>query len=94
MPTFDDDGHTIRVKDFVNQGSDLPGHSLLHLQAAGEHLHNTGNFAQADYLVSGEIGNLSLAVEGQQMVFAQTEKFDIPYDNHVTVIYVEQSTVD
>ena len=64
---------------------DLRGEALLDLQTAGKSLDEPRNFAQADDLSVGNIGDVHFAEKGQQVVFAKAEHLDVFHDHHLVV---------
>jgi len=65
--------------------------AFLYLQAASKDVHQSWHFTKSNNFSSRDIGVVSLAEEGQNMMFAQTERFNIPYDHHLVVGYVDHS---
>ena len=54
---------------FHKQVGQVFGHAFLHLRTVRQHFNHTSEFAQTDDLAVGEVGNVRLAHEGQQMMF-------------------------
>ena len=50
---------------------DLAGEALLHLQAASEDIDEARDLAESDDLAVGDVGDVHLAEEGQQVVLAE-----------------------
>ena len=73
---------------------DLPGEVLLDLQAAGEHVDDPRHLRQAEHLAGGNVRHMSLADEGQEVVFAQGVQLDVADDDHFIVVRGEQRAVD
>ncbi len=91
---LEDDGDALGVDGVGDGVGDLAGEALLHLQAAGEDVDEAGNFAEADDLAVGDVGDVGLAEEGQQMVLAQGEELDVLDDDHLVVVDVEEGVVE
>ncbi len=70
------------------------GEALLHLQAAGEDIDEAGDFAEADDLAVGHVGDVRLAEEGKQVMLAHGEELDVLDDDHLVVVDVEESFVE
>ncbi len=73
---------------------DLRGEALLHLQAAGEDIDEARDLGEADDLAVGDVGDVRLAEEGQQVVLAEGEEFDVLDDDHLVVVDVEEGGVE
>ncbi len=64
----------------------LSRHPLLELQPAREHVDEPGNLAESDDSAVGDVRDVTLAEERQQMVLAQTVVVDVAHDYHFTVV--------
>src|SRR2546425_779857 len=94
MPGLDDDCDALWVQ-FPLQGlGDLHRQAFLYLQAPAEHLHKPGDLAESYYTVVGDIGDVALPVEGQEVVFAETEEVDVADHHHLVVLDRVESTVE
>lgn len=82
---FDDYAHALRFDYFLNSFGDLGGEAFLDLQTAGEEFDEARNFAEADYLSVGDVGDVDFAEERQHVVFAEAEHFDVFDDDHFVV---------
>nr|AAB82042.1 hypothetical protein [Synechococcus elongatus PCC 7942 = FACHB-805] len=91
---FHDDGHTLRVEDFLHRLSNLAGQALLHLQTATVHLDDASQFAQADNLLVGDVSDVNFAHERQHVVFTKAEGGDVTHQHHFVVTFVEDGAVD
>ena len=65
---FDNDNDAKRLESVLYAVFDLCGHAFLNLQTAGEDINDTRYLAQSGYLAVGDIGYMSFAEEGQEMV--------------------------
>ena len=94
MHGFDDYGHAQRVQGILDAVSDLFRKTLLDLQPAGIGFHDAGDFAQAGNLSLGDICHMRFADEGEHMVLAEGEEFDVLDDDHVVVGLLEEGAFD
>src|SRR5207249_10088803 len=78
---------------FLDVQCDLACHALLNLQAAGKHIDHARNFAETQNTFVRQISNMGLAEERQQVVFAEAEKLDILYDDHLVVGHANRRAV-
>jgi cytochrome c biogenesis protein CcmG, thiol:disulfide interchange protein DsbE len=69
---------------------DLQGEAFLHLQAAREDIYQTRNLAEAYHFTIGDICDVHLAEEREQVVLAQTEHLHVFYDDHLVVLFSEE----
>ena len=65
-----DDGHAERGHRVVDGLGDLAGHALLQLQPPREHVDQPRDLAQPDDAAVGHVGDVALAEERQQVMFA------------------------
>ena len=82
---FDDNANAFGADFFFDGLRDLAGHALLNLQAARKHVDQARDFAEAEDALVGQIGDVGLAEERQQVVLAQAEEFDVFHDDHFVV---------
>ena len=82
MLGFDDNGHAFGARDALNGFGNLSGQVFLNLQTAGVHVDDAGKLGQAQYLASGQVGNVALADERQHMVLTHAVEFDILNHDH------------
>src|SRR5271163_80116 len=82
---LDDYGHALRFDYSLDGFGDLGGEALLNLEAAGKDFDQAWNFAEADHLAVGDVGDVYFAEERQQVVFAEAEHFDVFDDHHLIV---------
>ncbi|MNE52576.1 hypothetical protein D3C80_1472520 [compost metagenome] len=94
MLRLDHHGHAGRVGHLLDGLGDLPGEVFLDLQAAGEHVDDARHLRQAEHLAAGDVGDVCLADEGQQVVFAQRIQLDVLDQHHLAVVGAEQRVVD
>ena len=59
-----------------------------------EHVHEPRNLAQADHARAGDVGDVALAEERQQVVLAQAVEVDVLHDHHLAVVDGEQRIVE
>ena len=93
MPRLDDDAHAFWLDDLLHGFCDLLGELLLDLQAAGEDIYHTRDFAKADDLVIWDIGYVHASEKRQQMMLAKALKFDIAHEYHFVVGAIKQRVV-
>ena len=88
-------GDTQWVELFHQRGRDLGRHALLDLKPARVDFDQPRKFGQTDDVMAGQIGDMCLAHEGQQVMFAQGIEVNVPADDYLLVIlFDEQRAVD
>lgn len=60
----------------------------------GEHVDDPRNLADAEDLLLRNIADMALSEEGEHVMFAETEKFDVPHDDHIVRLRFEEGAVD
>ena len=80
--TTPDAGRLEHVHDRVG---DLVGEPLLHLEPAGEDVHDAGHLGEAEDLAVGDVGDVGPAEERQQVVLAQRVELDVAHHDHALV---------
>lgn len=83
-----------RLERILQRLGDLGGEALLDLKPAREGVHEARNLAQAEHLALGQVGHMAAAEEGQEMVLAQAEDFDVAHDHHLVVVHGEAGLVE
>ena len=73
---------------------DLVGQPLLHLQPAGEDVHDPRHLGQAEDLAVGDVGDVGPAEERQQVVLAQRVELDVAHHDHALVRLLEHRVAD
>ena len=68
MPGLDHDDNAERVEGFVDGVGYLVREALLHLQAVAEGVHHTSQFAQAGDLSVGDVSNVYMPEEGEEVI--------------------------
>lgn len=63
MSGFNDHADTERRQCFINRFGDVLRHAFLNLQSSREHFHNSGELAQSDDLLVGQIADCAGAIE-------------------------------
>lgn len=91
---FNDYHHALRIEGFLDAVLDLHGHTLLHLQAVAEDIHDAGYLGEARYLPVGDVGHVRLSVEGKHVVLAEGVEVNVLDDDHLVVVFVELSRVE
>lgn len=91
---LDDDTNALRVKLLHERFGNLHGQMLLHLQAATEGIHDARDFAEAHDLLVGDVADVALTEERQEVMFAERKKVDVLDDHHLVVINREQRAVE
>lgn len=81
------------LNSFGDSNGDLFGESLLHLQPSAVDLNNTGQLAQPQDLLAGQITDGDFTVEGNQMVLAHGEHLDVLDQHHLIVILIKYGVV-
>lgn len=66
---------------------------VLTLQATAKHFNNASELAETEHFLCWKVADVNLAHEWYQMMFAEGEHFNIAYDNHLIVIFVEYGLV-
>src|SRR6185295_14799597 len=82
------------VEFLHHSGGDLRGHALLHLQTPGVDLDQARQLREADDVVLGDIGDLRLPEERQQVVLTEREEVDVAAKDHLGVVLDEERPVD
>ncbi len=78
----------------VDGFGDLAGEALLHLEAAGEGIDEAREFAEANDFAGGDVGDVGLAEEWEQVVLAHGVELDVLDDDHLVVLDVEERAVE
>jgi len=94
MLCFEDDGYSLRMNGVGDGFADLAGEAFLDLQTTREDIDEAGDFAESDDFAVGNVGDVSFSEEGQEMMLALGEEFDVFYDDHLVVVDVEESFVE
>src|SRR6516225_6491378 len=91
MRRFGDHGDTMRLEDGIQTRSDLSGHFLLDLQAAGKDLDQPRQFGNADHPVARQIADVNAADDRCEVMLAMRLKADVAqhYDFVVTAGFLE-----
>lgn len=92
--TLDDDGYPLWADGLVEGQSHLLGESLLYLQSTGKRLCDAGQFREADDEAVGDVPDVDLALEGDEVVFAEGGDLDVPYNDHFVVVFVKDCVCD
>lgn len=82
MAALNDDGNTLRLKDLADGERNLLGETLLDLKTAGEHFGDAGELAEAEDAAVGDVADVHLASEGDEVVFAEREDFNVFDDDY------------
>ena len=94
MARLHDHTHPSGLQMLFKQRRNLPGKSLLHLQAARKHFYQPRDFGEA-YNFSGRyVPDVALSEEGEHVVFAHGKKFNVSDNNHIVRFLIEQRTFD
>lgn len=94
MARFDYNCDTLWLKHLREGESDLLGEALLYLETASKHFGDTSELGQTDYATVRDVADMHLAHKGNQMVLAKGEDLDVPHDDELVMVLVEDSTVD
>ena len=87
-------GDAKRIDLLANRLGNLIGHAFLQLQSAREDVHETRDLAEADDSSVGDVGDVALAEERQQVMLTETVEVDVPHDHHLVIIDAEQRVVE
>src|SRR6185295_15079496 len=93
MLRLDDDADALRVDRVHDARRDLGRETLLHLQAAGEHLEEPRELAQPEDAVARDVGDVRLPEERQQVMLAEREEVEILQHDHLGVLFGEERRV-
>ena len=91
MTGFDHYHHAQGLECLLDAFLDLKRHALLHLQTVAVDIDYAGNFREPRDVAVGDIGHMHLAVKGYHVVFAEREEIDVFDDNHLRVVFLEES---
>ena len=91
---LDDDGDAQGMQGLLDAVADLDRQALLDLQAPGIGLDDARDLAQAGDLAVGNVGDVRLADEGQQVMLAGAEELDVLDEDHLLVFFVEHGGAD
>src|SRR6266567_819655 len=81
--------------DYLLDGlGDLGGETFLNLQATGKQFDEARNLAEADDAAIGDVGDVDLAEEREQVVLAEAEDFDVFDDDHFIVVHGEEGALE
>src|SRR6266851_3594067 len=93
MAGFDNHANTLRSDFFLDGLGNLTGHALLNLQTARKHVNHACDLAESQHTLLRQIGDMGFAEEGQEVVFAEAEEFDVFNDDHLVVGHAERRAV-
>ena len=79
---FDDDAYSLGFQYVLQRVADLLAEAFLGLEPASEHVHDPCDFAQADGLLRGDVTDVYLPDEREQVVFAERVALDVLHDDH------------
>lgn len=75
------------MKHLVEDVGDLGGQPLLDLRPLGQDIHKTDYVAETgDPILTGYIGQMNLAEEGQEMMLADGVEGHIFYEDHLVLV--------
>src|ERR1700694_4516588 len=94
MRGLDDHADALWLQRGLQRVADLGGEALLHLETAGEHVDTARNLAQAEDAPVGDIGDVCLAEERQEMMLAEAVHLDVSHHHHLRVRLFEDRAVD
>src|SRR5450759_2846204 len=94
MGSRGDHGNALRSTRLVERFRDLYRQSLLRLQAPAEDLDQTGKLAETDDPTIGNVGDVRLAEEWEQVMLAEAVQLDIAYQDHLRVLLLEDRAAD
>ena len=91
MLGFYHDQYAFRVNKGHESVGDLAGQFLLDLKPSCEYFYSPGEFTESYDFPVRNIGDVNLAIEGQQMMFTGRIECDILFHYHLAVIYMEST---
>ena len=91
---LDDDADAARLQRIHDRIGDLVGEALLHLQAAGEHVHDAGRLGEAHDAAMRDVRHVRPAEERQHVVLAQRVELDVLHQDHALVRLLEERVAD
>lgn len=94
MAALHNDRDTLGLEDLHDRIRHLLRQALLDLQSARKQLRNARQLANANHCVAGNVANVHLARERNQVVLAHGEDLDVLDDNHLVVALLENGPVD
>src|SRR5690348_8536047 len=94
MLGFDYDAHAERAYRLLHGFGDLDRHTLLHLQATGEHVCYPCKLGEADDLTIRNVGDVRVPEKGEQVMFAHREELDVATDDHIVRVRLEDGSVN
>ena len=89
MLRLDDHAYALGVDGSHEGGGDLLRQPLLHLEPTRVAVHQTGQLAHAVHLVPGDVPDVALAEEGEHVVLAHAVEFDVPHNDHMVALFLE-----
>lgn len=87
---FDDDHDTLRVEGILDTMGNFFGHAFLHLQAMAEGVDDACEFGESCNFAVGDVGDVYVSEEGQQVVFTEGVELDVAHNHHVVVALFEE----
>ncbi len=93
MLGLDHHQHPERVEPLHQGVGHLRGEPFLHLGPVGESLHQPRQLRQAGHPPPGQVGDVGLAVEGDEMVLAQRVEGDVLHHHDLLVVLVAEEGV-
>ncbi len=94
MPGFNDDPDAVRLDYFLDGFGNLCGEALLNLQSAREEFDEARDFAEADDLTFGDVGDVHFSEEWQHVMLTEAEHFDVLDDDHLVVSDGEECALE
>src|SRR5215472_8292471 len=94
MAGFDDDANAFGAELFFDGAGDLISEALLNLQAAGVHVDEARDFAEAEDFFLWNVGDMAAPEEGEQMMFAEAVELDVFDHDHFVVADGESGAVE
>ena len=70
MIGFNNNHNPFWIKNLIKKICNLYRHFFLNLKLTGEHLHDSWDFAEPNYLSVWDVGNMACAKKGEQMMLA------------------------
>ena len=87
---LDHHGDSLGVELFHQEVGQLFGQPFLHLRALGEHVDDAGNLGQPDDLAVGDVGDVRLPDDRQQMMLAKADEANVLDQDHLVIFLREQ----
>jgi len=79
MGRFHYDRYPLGLQETLEGVGDLGGEAFLHLQAAGIHFADAGDFGKANPFAVGNVGHMGATQDGQNVVLTGAKQVNITH---------------